>query len=185
MANEKDSNILDSAVVDMHRCRALGPDVIMGSRRGPRDLSERGVTVNVQHMNDNEREVSIPVGTGAEVYGTLRVPPAARGIGHLRTRTRTIAKATINPRVVNDFAALMKFARLCATYRLGVVRRRTALRRRAPAQTRVLVIFRALINPARDQPYVVRRKPLRLLWRDYIFVVAQYVHLIHLGHIDG
>jgi putative phosphoribosyl transferase len=52
----------------------------MGSRRGSRDLSERGVTVNVQHMNDNEREVSIPVGTGAEVYGTLRVPPAARGL---------------------------------------------------------------------------------------------------------
>ena len=108
----------------------------MGSRRGSRDLSERGVTVNVQHRNDNEREVSIPVGTGAEVYGTLRVPPVARGLvifahgsGSSRhsprnrfvaevlerdglagsTRTRTIAKATISPRVVNDFAALMTF----------------------------------------------------------------------------
>jgi putative phosphoribosyl transferase len=38
------------------------------------------VTVNArQRTDDNAREVAISVGTGAEVHGTVRVPPAASG----------------------------------------------------------------------------------------------------------
>jgi len=35
--------------------------------------------MNVRHSSGNERDVTIPVGTAAEVHGTLHVPLAARG----------------------------------------------------------------------------------------------------------
>jgi putative phosphoribosyl transferase len=73
MVNEKDCGVLNSAARPSgserpERAYAVEPGelTVLGSGRR-------------QHMSGYEREIKIPVGIGAAVYGTLRVPPAARG----------------------------------------------------------------------------------------------------------